>query len=103
MGWYLINHLVTKYYKQWKQKLNSFIKRIRIVCGTIYFSLLSPDSRKRLKTIYFLELMVRDAPLEFHLELFTNSFCKHVLRILEKRRQKYFTFFNRYISSNKER
>ena len=47
--------------------------------------------------------MAKDAPLDFHVELFTKSFCKHILRILEKRRKKYFTFFNRYITSNLER
>ena len=47
--------------------------------------------------------MVKNAPLDFHIELFTDCFCKHILKILEKRRKKYFTYFNRYISSNKDR
>lgn len=77
--------------------------RTKVVAGSIFHNLLSDDSARRLKTIYFMELVCKDCDIDFFYEFFSHSFCEHLLKMLEKRRNVTFTMFNGYISGNKER
>lgn len=60
------------------------------------------SSNKRLKTIYFLEIISKEAEIEFHFFLFNKDFCDLVLKILAKRRKIKFQFLNRYVSTNED-
>jgi hypothetical protein len=78
-------------------------EQTKVICGSIYYNLKSSNSERRLKTVYFLEILAKNSDPIFHVNLFTPHFCKVLLRILAKRRKKRFQFFNYLISSNKSR
>ena len=74
-----------------------------MVCGSIYYNLKSNNSQRRLKTIYFLEILIKNCEISFHENLFTHHFCRTLLKILAKRRKKRFLIFNSLITSKKNR
>lgn len=87
--------------KRWTRKSSSEFKRTKVVCGSIYKNLLSKNSKRRLKTVYFMEILVKHVKIDFHLYLFTESFCKLILKILAKRRKKFLAILNGHISFKK--
>jgi hypothetical protein len=60
----------------------------------------SSHSPTRLKTIKFLEILVKNCQIGFHKILFTPKFCDTILKILSKRRRKP-EMFNPLVSGNK--
>lgn len=71
------------------------------ICESILENLKSSDVKRRLKTIYFLEILVKNCKMRFHYFLFSKKFCKTLLKILAKRRGKN-NFLNSLISKKKE-
>lgn len=62
----------------------SILKRnVEIIKGIIK-NLRSNESRRRLKTLYFLEILVKNCDISFHNNLFTKEFCKILMKILSK-------------------
>ena len=57
-----------------------------IVIMSILEGLNSSQSPTRLKTIKFLEILVKNCKIGFHKVLFTQKFCETILKILVKRR-----------------
>lgn len=71
-----------------------------LVIMAIVDGLNSSQSATRLKTVKFLEILVKNCQIGFHKILFTPKFCETVLKILAKRRKKH-DLFNSLVSSNK--
>ena len=71
------------------------------ICESILENLRSSDVKRRLKTLYFLEILVKNCKMRFHYFLFSKKFCKTLLKILGKRRGKS-NFLNSLISKKKD-
>lgn len=55
-----------------------------MVCEALLFNLRSSNSLRRLKTVYLLELLVKNCDMKLHRSLFSEKFCATLLKILEK-------------------
>lgn len=71
-----------------------------VVIMAIIDGLNSSQSPTWLKTIKFLEILVKNCQISFHKVLFTPKFCETILKILIKRRGKS-ELFNSLVSGNK--
>lgn len=55
-----------------------------MVCEALVANLRASGAARRLKTVYLLELLVKNCDMKLHRSLFSEKFCATVLKILEK-------------------